>query len=68
MSKIVNGMVVAFAALGWIAAGSVPAMAQTRPAVTNSPVGNSYIAGIDAPTAKFMQTVAWETVQDYYGK
>jgi hypothetical protein len=33
-----------------------------------SPVGNSYIAGIDAPTATFLQTVAWETVQDYYGK
>jgi hypothetical protein len=33
-----------------------------------SPVGNSYIAGIDAPTATFLQTAAWETVQDYYGK
>jgi hypothetical protein len=33
-----------------------------------SPVGNSYIAGIDAPTAAFLQTLAWETVQDYYGK
>jgi hypothetical protein len=33
-----------------------------------SPVGNPYIAGIDAPTAKFLQTVAWETVQEYYGK
>ena len=33
-----------------------------------SPVGNSYLAGIDAPTAKFLQEVAWETVQDYYGK
>jgi hypothetical protein len=33
-----------------------------------SPVGNSYIAGIDAPTATFLQTVAWETVQDYYQK
>jgi hypothetical protein len=33
-----------------------------------SPVGNSYHAGIDAPTAKFLQEVAWETVQDYYGK
>ena len=33
-----------------------------------SPVGNSYLAGIDAPTAKFLQTVAWETVQEYYGK
>jgi hypothetical protein len=33
-----------------------------------SPVGNPYLAGIDAPTAHFLQTVAWETVQDYYGK
>jgi hypothetical protein len=33
-----------------------------------SPVGNAYLAGVDAPTAQFLQTVAWETVQDYYGK
>jgi hypothetical protein len=33
-----------------------------------SPLGNSYLAGIDAPTAAFLQTVAWETVQEYYGK
>jgi hypothetical protein len=33
-----------------------------------SPVGNSYLAGVDAPTATFLQTVAWETVQEYYGK
>jgi hypothetical protein len=33
-----------------------------------SPVGNPYIAGLDAPTAKFLQEIAWETVQDYYGK
>jgi len=33
-----------------------------------SPVGNSYLAGIDEPTARLLQTVAWETVQDYYGK
>ncbi len=33
-----------------------------------SPVGNSYLAGIDGPTARFLQTVAWETVQDYYAK
>ena len=33
-----------------------------------SPVGNAYTAGIDATTARFLQTVAWETVQDYYGK
>jgi hypothetical protein len=33
-----------------------------------SPVGNSYFAGIDEPTARFLQNVAWETVQEYYGK
>jgi hypothetical protein len=33
-----------------------------------SPVGNSYLAGIDEPTARFLQTVAWETVQEYYKK
>ena len=33
-----------------------------------SPVGNSYLAGIDPPTARFLQQVAWDTVQDYYGK
>ena len=33
-----------------------------------SPVGNRYLAGIDPPTATFLQTVAWETVQGYYGK
>jgi uncharacterized protein DUF4886 len=33
-----------------------------------SPIGNSYLAGIDEPTAHFLQTVAWETVQEYYGK
>lgn len=32
------------------------------------PVGSPYIAGIDAPTAKFLRTVAWETVQEYFGK
>src|ERR1700749_2490253 len=33
-----------------------------------SPFGNSYHAGLDEPTARFLQEVAWETVQDYYGK
>jgi len=33
-----------------------------------SPVGNAYTAGIDAATARFLQTIAWETVQNYYGK
>jgi hypothetical protein len=31
-----------------------------------SPVGNTYLAGIDPPTAKFLQEVAWDTVRDYY--
>ncbi len=33
-----------------------------------SPVGNAYLAGIDEPTARFLQTTAWETVQAYYQK
>jgi hypothetical protein len=33
-----------------------------------SPVGSSYLAGIDAPTATFLQNVAWDTVQEYYSK
>jgi hypothetical protein len=33
-----------------------------------SPVGNSYTAGIERSTANFLQTVAWETVQKYYGR
>jgi hypothetical protein len=33
-----------------------------------SPVGSSYLAGVDAPTATFLQNVAWDTVQEYYGK
>ena len=33
-----------------------------------TPVGNAYTAGLDADTARFLQTVAWETVLDYYGK
>ena len=33
-----------------------------------TPVGNAYTAGIDADTARFLQTVAWETVQDYYSR
>lgn len=33
-----------------------------------SPVGSTYTAGIDAQTANFLQAVAWETVQEYFGK
>ena len=32
-----------------------------------SPVGNKYVAGLDAATAQFLQGVAWETVQEYFG-
>jgi hypothetical protein len=34
----------------------------------NSPVGNAYRGGVDEKTANFLQSVAWETVQEYYGK
>ena len=33
-----------------------------------SPVGNTYVAGIDRETAAFLQTVAWEAVREYFGK
>ena len=32
-----------------------------------SPAGLKYSAGLDDATAKHLQTVAWDTVQDYYG-
>jgi hypothetical protein len=33
-----------------------------------SPVGNKHTAGIDSETVRFLQTVAWETVQEYFGR
>ena len=33
-----------------------------------SPVGNSFTGGVDAKTANFLQEVALETVQEYFGK
>ena len=30
-----------------------------------NPEGNPYTAGLDVVTAKFLQSVAWQTVQDY---
>jgi len=33
-----------------------------------SPIGNTYTAGIDRDTADFLQTVAWETVREYFGR
>jgi hypothetical protein len=32
-----------------------------------SPEGLGYTAGLDAGTARFLQTAAWETVRDYFG-
>jgi hypothetical protein len=50
-------------------AGTYLAACTTLAALTGrSPVGNTYLAGLDQPTARFLQEVAWETVQDYYGK
>ena len=50
-------------------AGTYLAACTTFAALTGrSPVGNSYLAGLDEPTAHLLQQVAWETVQDYYGK
>jgi hypothetical protein len=50
-------------------AGTYLAACTTFAALTGrSPVGNSYHATIDEPTAKFLQEVAWETVLDYYKK
>jgi hypothetical protein len=31
-----------------------------------SPEGLTYTAGLDGDTARFLQTVAWQTVQDYF--
>ena len=32
-----------------------------------SPVGNTYLGGIDPKIANFLQATAWETVQQYFG-
>lgn len=50
-------------------AGSYLAASTVYAALTGkSPVGISYHASIDEKTASFLQQVAWDTVQDYYGK
>jgi hypothetical protein len=33
-----------------------------------SPVGLTYTAGLDAPTARYLQDVAWTTVREYFGE
>ena len=51
------------------AAGTYLASCVVFAALTGrSPVGNTYLATIDPQTATFLQNVAWETVQEYYGK
>lgn len=46
--------------------GTYLAAATTYAAVfKTSPVGNAYTAGIDEPTARFLQQVAWDSVNDY---
>jgi hypothetical protein len=49
--------------------GTYLAAATTYAAIyRKSPVGSAYTAGLDPNVAKFLQTVAWDTVQEYYGK
>ena len=49
------------------AAGSYLAAATSFAALTGkSPVGAAYRGGLDADNARFLQEVAWETVQEYY--
>lgn len=33
-----------------------------------TPAGNTYKGGVDDKTAAFLQSIAWETVQEYYGR
>ena len=48
-------------------AGSYLAACTTYAALfKRSPVGSTYTAGLDPAVARHLQTVAWETVQDYY--
>jgi hypothetical protein len=48
-------------------AGTYLAAATVYAAVfEKSPEGLTYTAGLDGDTARFLQTVAWQTVQDYY--
>jgi hypothetical protein len=50
-------------------AGTYLAACTTFAALTGrSPIGNSYRAGLDEPTVKLLQQIAWDTVQDYYRK
>ncbi|HEY8612936.1 MAG TPA: DUF4886 domain-containing protein [Roseomonas sp.] len=49
-------------------AGTYLAAATTYAAIFGTtPEGNRYTANLDADTARFLQTVAWQTVRDYLG-
>ena len=51
------------------AAGTYLASCVVFAALTGrSPVGNAYLAGLDAQTTTFLQNIAWDTVQEYYAK
>lgn len=51
------------------AAGTYLAAATTYAALRGkSPVGASYAGTLDPALARFLQEVAWETVQDYFGR
>ena len=48
-------------------AGTYLAVSTTYAALyRKSPVGNTYLAGLDAATVQFLQSIAWETVQEYF--
>ena len=50
-------------------AGTYLAACTTYAAIQKkSPVGNKYSAGLDAELAAFLQTVAADTVREYFGK
>lgn len=50
-------------------AGTYLAACTTFAALTGrSPVGNPYHAGLEEPTARLLQEVAWDTVNEYYRK
>jgi hypothetical protein len=50
-------------------AGTYLAAVTTYAAIwKKSPVGNKYTATLDPETAAFLQNVAWDTVQEYYGR
>jgi hypothetical protein len=60
ISGILRALFIVLAAGVAAISGSAELSAQTRPEVTT--------LGPGEPTARFLQNVAWETVQEYYQK